>query len=77
MSYDPNDGGVDFILKNIITNERIPIEVTSALKGQDVKNVRKAMDRYNSKFGIVIALNCALEVRDDVLILPLELFAFL
>lgn len=75
--YDSRKEGVDFILKNIITGESIPVEVTSSLKGKDVKKVKKAIDYYNSKFGVIITLKGELEVKENVCIMPLHLFAFL
>ena len=82
INYDPKKEGVDFVLKNIATGETIPIEVTSSVKGKDVKGkdikkVSKAMNNLNSEYGVVIALKGDLEIRDDICILPLHLFAFL
>jgi len=77
INYDPKKEGVDFVLKNIVTGETIPIEVTSSVKGKDVKKVNKAMNNLNSEYGIVITLKGELEIRDDICILPLYLFAFL
>ncbi len=75
--YDSRKEGVDFILRNIITGESIPVEVTASLKGKDVKKVKKAIDIYKSNFGIVITLKGELEIKENICIVPLYLFAFL
>ena len=77
INYDPAREGVDFVLRNVITGEIIPLEVTSSLKGSDVKKVRKAMSRFNSEFGIIVALKSELDIQDNICIMPLHLFAFL
>ncbi len=75
--YDSRKEGVDFILKNIITGESTPIEVTSSLKGKDVKKVKKAIGYYNSKFGVIVTFKGELEIKENICIIPLHLFAFL
>jgi len=63
--YDPKKGG-NFILKNTITGDKNPGEVTSSLKGKDVRKVKKAMDYFDSEFGIVITMKSDLKVEEKV-----------
>ncbi len=76
ISYGADKKSVDFVLEQIVTGDKIPIEVTSSLKGSDVKRVRSAISRFRSGHGILITLKGELRIEDDVAILPAALFSF-
>lgn len=76
FSYDADKKGVDFVLEHTVTGGKIPIEVTSSLKGSDVRKVRSAISRFGSSHGIIVTLKGEFKIEDDVAILPTTLFSF-
>ena len=71
--YDPEEGGVDFILQK---GERlIPVEVGigKKTKGQ----IKKAIERYNSPYGIVIHGGEKIEIKGNIVYIPIITFSFL
>jgi len=76
LSYDANRKGVDFVLEHIATGMKIPVEVTSSLKGSDVKRVSAAASRFGSSHGVVVTLKGELRIEGNIVILPATLFSF-
>lgn len=73
--YDPRKGGVDFLINDIMGNV-IPLEVGYGKK--DTKQVRSAMNKYGSEFGIVVSnRTSAIEKDDNIINIPLSTFALL
>jgi len=50
--YDSQKGGVDFLLENI-DGTVIPVEV--GVGNKNPKQVKKAMDKYKSGYGVLIS----------------------
>ncbi|NYB26508.1 MAG: ATP-binding protein [Methanobacteriaceae archaeon] len=73
--YDPQKGGVDFLLQNI-DGQVIPVEVVVGDKHP--KQVKRAIDRYKSKYGVLIS-NATRKVtkKGDVVHIPLTTFSLL
>ncbi len=71
--YDPEKEGVDFLLQTG-TGEIIPVEVKTGKK--DSSQIRKAIVRYNSKYGIVISNDNNVKMQNNVIYIPLALFSF-
>ncbi len=73
--YSPEKEGVDFLLSDI-TGEIIPIEV--GVGNKDKRQIKKAINKYNSKYGIVVS-NATKKItrEDDVIYIPLTTFSFL
>ena len=73
--YPPETASVDFLLSKI-NGDIIPIEVGIGKKGK--KQVKKAMNSYNSNYGIIISNKTELiKKEDDVIYLPLTTFSFM
>ena len=71
--YDPEEGGVDFLIKN--TNEKIiPIEV--GFGNKTTSQIRKAIKKYKSDYGIVICDCESIKQEGNIIFLPLTTFAF-
>ncbi len=71
--YDPEKGGADFILE-LVPGEIIPVEVALGRKSET--QVRRAMDRYGAKHGVVISGEDSIYMSRGVLHIPLTLFGF-
>ena len=73
--FSPDSGGVDFLLSGI-EGEVIPIEVGIGKK--DTKQIKRAMKKYGSKYGIVI-LNTKRRItkEESVIYIPITTFSFL
>ncbi len=73
--YDPAKGGVDFLI-NTIMGDIIPIEV--GIGAKDTKQVKKAISRYNSDYGIIISNRSSrIQKEDDIISIPLATFSFI
>jgi hypothetical protein len=73
--YPPEKEAVDFLLSDI-TGRIIPIEV--GVGNKDKRQIKKAISKYNSKYGIVVS-NATKKIsrEDDVIYVPLTTFSFL
>ena len=73
--YSPEKEGVDFLLSDV-TGEIIPLEV--GVGNKDNRQIKKAIKKYNSKYGIVVS-NATKKItrEDDVINVPLSTFSFL
>ncbi len=66
---------VDFLI-NTIMGDIIPIEV--GIGDKNKKQIKNAMNKYNSNFGIVISNKTGSIVKDeDVLFIPIKTFSFM
>ncbi len=66
--------GVDFVLQHI-NGKIIPIEVSIGKK--DKRQIKKAMKKYKSEYGIIISKNANIRKEDDIIYIPLNTFAFM
>lgn len=71
--YDPNDGGVDFIILDGKENI-IPIEVSYGKKGKE--QIENAIRKYRSKYGIIICECPKIKKEGNIVYLPLTTFSF-
>jgi hypothetical protein len=72
ISYDPSRGGADFILE-IDNIKKIIIEVGRGDKNN--KQIHKTSERIKSDYGIIISYtNNAIEVKDNILKIPFNVF---
>ena len=73
--YDPEKGGVDFLL-NTIMGDIIPIEV--GIGAKNTKQVKKAISRYNSDYGIIVSNRSSrIQKEDNIITIPLSTFSFM
>lgn len=73
--YDPEKGGVDFLL-NTIMGDIIPIEV--GIGAKNTKQVKKAISRYNSDYGIIVSNKSSrIQKEDNIISIPLSTFSFM
>lgn len=73
--YDPEKGGVDFLL-NTIMGDIIPIEV--GIGAKNTKQVKKAISRYNSDYGIIVSNRSSrIQKEDNIISIPLSTFSFM
>ncbi|MGL6297940.1 MAG: ATP-binding protein, partial [Methanobacteriaceae archaeon] len=73
--YDSNKNGVDFLL-NTINGKIIPIEV--GIGNKNKKQVKIAINKYNSDYGIILTDNVFKTVKDDnIIYMPLKTFSFI
>ena len=72
--YDPNQGGVDFMILDLLQQKSIPIEVGSGDK--EFGQLRKSLLRYGSSHGILITDCEQIEVVDNIIKIPLVTFLF-
>lgn len=72
LSYDPSEGGADFILE--IENQRkIILEVGRGEKNN--RQIHKTAEKIKSDYGLVISYaNDAIEVKNNILKIPFKLF---
>ncbi|WP_305554672.1 hypothetical protein [Methanobrevibacter sp. V74] len=73
--YDSQKGGVDFIVQKSFGNA-IPIE--SGIDDKTKRQVKKAINKYDADYGIVVSnkTDC-IEKRDDMIFIPPKTFSFL
>lgn len=72
LSYDPAQGGADFVLE-IANTHRIAIEVGRG--GKDTRQLRSTMEKVTCQYGINIShKDEELSVQDNILKLPLSIF---
>jgi predicted AAA+ superfamily ATPase len=72
--YDPEKGGVDFILKDLDTGCGIPIEVGYGKK--DPAQVKRAVERYDARYGLLVS-GRGLDRIGDVITVPKRMFYLL
>ena len=73
--YDSKKGGVDFLLKTLLNNI-IPIEVGYGKKTK--KQITKAINRYDSEYGIIISnTKNKITKEDNIIHIPLITFSLL
>lgn len=73
--YAPEKEGVDFLLSDI-TGEIIPVEVGVGKK--DKRQIKKAINRYDSEYGIIISNTTKkITCEDDIIYIPFTTFSFL
>jgi len=73
MFYDPSEGGVDFLLLNN-KEEIIPLEVGVGKK--DTKQIKNAIRRFKSNYGVVISSHERVRLEDNVIFMPIKTFLF-
>ena len=71
--YDSDDGGVDFLIQDSKENI-IPVEVGYGSK--DGSQVKKAIKKFNSKYGIVICKCQTIKKEDNIIYIPITTFSF-
>ena len=71
--YDSDDGGVDFIIKDSKENV-IPVEVGYGKK--DRGQIKRAIKKYGSKYGILICDCQKINKEDNVISIPITTFSF-
>lgn len=71
--YDGAEGGVDFIITTGAEGI-IPVEVSIGKK--DAKQIKKAISRYNAKYGIIISDDPEIRIEDNIVYLPIISFSF-
>lgn len=73
--YEKRKGGVDLLLKKSFDNP-IPIEVGH--KNKSVKQVKRAMNIYDSTHGIIVSQTTDTIVKDDdVIYIPIKSFSYI
>lgn len=73
--YDSQKGGVDFIVKKLF-GSAIPIE--SGIGSKTKRQVKKAINKYDAEYGIVVSNKTDfIEKEDDVIFIPPKTFSFL
>lgn len=73
--YAAEKEGVDFLLSDI-TGKIIPVEV--GVGNKDKRQIKKAINKYNSQFGLVVSNATKKIMREgDVIYIPLTTFSFL
>ncbi|MDR0912289.1 MAG: AAA family ATPase [Methanobrevibacter sp.] len=73
--YASEKGGVDFLLTNIY-GDVIPVEVGIGEKNK--KQVKNAIDKYNSDYGIIISNKTSLiKKEDNIIFIPLTTFSYI
>ncbi|VVC00254.1 AAA domain protein [uncultured archaeon] len=76
LFYDPTtkDSCVDFILQNPLSGEVIPIEVGL---NKDNIQVKDAIERYKSRYGIVVSNFDEITIRDKIIKIPFWIFLYM
>ena len=72
--YDAEKGGVDFLLQ-VGDETMIPVEVGIGKKKED--QLKDAISRYNSPYGIIIEDREKLELKDKIIRIPIITFSFI
>ncbi|MBU0760367.1 MAG: AAA family ATPase [Nanoarchaeota archaeon] len=73
MFYDSEPNGADFLLQDAEENI-IPLEIGIGKK--DKSQVRNSINRYKSKYGIVVSNVQKITKQDNVIFIPLTTFSF-
>ncbi|MBR5503333.1 MAG: ATP-binding protein [Methanobrevibacter sp.] len=72
--YDPEKGGVDFLLNTF--DSIIPVEV--GIGEKNLKQVKKAMARYNSEYGVFVSNRTkTIQLEENIICIPLKTFSFI
>lgn len=72
--YPPERGGVDFLLSDV-DGEVIPVEVGVGKK--DKRQIKRAIKKYGSKYGVVISnTRTRIAQEEDVIYIPVTTFSF-
>lgn len=71
--YDIQEGGADFLVQN--KGEIIPIEVTTSTS-RGIDQVKHSMKEYDSTHGILLSSRENVVVKDNIVNIPLWVFAF-
>jgi len=71
--YDPKKGGVDFLIQKGVS-EIIPVEVSIGKKGKG--QIKKAINRYKAKYGIVISNVNDIKKEHSIVYIPVTFFSF-
>lgn len=71
--YDSDESGVDFLIQDSKENI-IPVEVGYGKK--DASQIKKAIKKFNSKYGIVICDCQKIKKQDDIVYIPITTFSF-
>ena len=71
--YDSDDGGVDFVIQDSKENI-IPIEVGYGKK--DSGQIKRAINKYGSKYGIVICDCPKIKKEENIIFIPITTFSF-
>lgn len=71
--YDPGKEGVDFLIRKGF-EEIIPVEVSIGKKGRS--QVKKAVRKYQSKYGIVISDTNEIRMENKMIYIPITFFSF-
>ncbi len=72
--YDKGQNGcVDFLIVNSLSGETIPVEVGSK---KDKSQIKEAISRYKSKFGIIVTNAEKTQLEGRVLTIPIGTFLF-
>lgn len=75
LFYDNKVENVDFLLVNV-RDDVIPVEL--GIDKKDKKQVKKAMNSYDSDYGIVVSNKTSfIQEDDDVIFIPLKTFSFI
>ncbi|MBU2576770.1 MAG: AAA family ATPase [Nanoarchaeota archaeon] len=72
--YDSNDGGVDFLIQDSKENI-IPVEVGYGKK--DKGQIKRAIKKFSSKYGIVICDCQKIKKEENVIYIPITTFSFI
>ena len=71
--YDPEKEGIDFLIQKGF-DEIIPVEVSIGKKGK--KQIKKAVNKYKAKYGIVISNTSELKKENNIIYIPIIFFSF-
>jgi hypothetical protein len=74
LFYDSHEGGVDFILHDLLQQRSIPIEVGSGDKG--IKQLRTAINKHKASHGILVCGCEKIESIDNIIKIPIINFLF-
>ena len=72
--YDPEEEGVDFLVQKGV-DEIIPVEVSIGKKGKG--QIKKAINKYKAKYGIVISNTNDVKKEDNITYIPITFFSFM
>lgn len=71
--YDADKEGVDFLLQDA-NNNIIPVEVSIGTK--DKRQIKKAIKKYNVKYGIVVCKIERIKKEENIIFIPITTFSF-
>jgi len=72
--YDPEREGVDFLIQKGF-DEIIPVEVSIGRKGKS--QIKKAINKYKAKYGIIISNVDDVKKEGNIIYLPVTFFSFM